>query len=167
MDGSVNRSLLLQIAQQKPQEYKWKYAVLTILGFVGQLIFLPLWIATISDVADPYFVIWVASGAFNVIFWPVVYYKKKHGDITDEQINYPNHWKLVCIGVFDALNGQTLNNILDYISLSTPLFYFYHACFHFFQLDMFVGCALFQGFSLSSPVPARAHPLSSKLSWLR
>ena len=76
-----------------------------IIGTTGQQIGLPLFISSFGGATGMYFVILWCSVLFNLFFWPVSFYRIYKGTITKEMRAYPKHWKLVPIGVFDALNG--------------------------------------------------------------
>jgi len=76
-----------------------------IFGNICQLIGLPLFLGSLKGVFGVYFVLAWCSLLFNLYFWPIVYYRIKKNIITPEMRNYPHHWKLVLIGICDALNG--------------------------------------------------------------
>ena len=74
-------------------------------GMVGQQVGLPLFIGSFGGTTGPYFIVLWCSFLFNCFFWPIVFFKIRNGTITPEMRNYKKHYKLVLIGVFDALNG--------------------------------------------------------------
>jgi len=76
-----------------------------IIGSVGQQVCLPLFLGSFGGSTGQYFVILWCSVLFNVFFWPIVFHRMKTGVITSEMRKYKKHWKLILIGIFDALNG--------------------------------------------------------------
>ena len=107
---------------------RWKvllFAVGAVIGNVGQVVLLDLFISSFSNynnscektdsTTGPYFVLLFCSILFNIGFWPVVAVKHFAGrtsiGITPETWEYTmskRHWKLILIGVFDALNGYMM-----------------------------------------------------------
>jgi len=76
-----------------------------VIGMVGQTVSLPLFISSFGGTTGPYFIVLWCSFLFNCFFWPIVFYRIRKGIITPEMRTYKKHYKLVLIGVFDALNG--------------------------------------------------------------
>jgi hypothetical protein len=82
-----------------------KYATGSILGMAGQQIMLPLFLATLGGSTGIYFILLICCVLFNVVFWPIVAYRFKTGKIDIEGLKMTSHWKLILVGIFDALNG--------------------------------------------------------------
>lgn len=82
-----------------------KYAFGTIIGTVGQLVLLPLFIATFGGSTGVYFIVFFASFLFNVIFWPIVIIQWLRKKLVFPSNYRSQHWIVVVIGICDALNG--------------------------------------------------------------
>ena len=99
------------------------FAVISVVGQVGQNVSLPLWIGTatgnpnctndsnngnnsnISGASmDPYFVLSSASFSFVVIFGVATLVSAAFGKITKEDLVFPQ-WQFLLVGVSDAFNG--------------------------------------------------------------
>jgi len=50
-------------------------------------------------------VVFFLSCLFNLFFWPPTFYYIYKGVITPEMRKYKKHWKIMCIGFFNGLNG--------------------------------------------------------------
>ena len=55
--------------------------------------------------ANEYFVVFFCSVLFNVAFWPMALLEAWRGKVTLNMLLFRGHYKLVLIGLFDALNG--------------------------------------------------------------
>ena len=97
------------------------FAVLAVVGQVGQNVSLPLWSSatqpcnsqnissnssTYTAVMDPYFVLSFASLSFVVIFGVIALVTAivHPSSITKDDLRFPQ-WQFFLIGLFDALNG--------------------------------------------------------------
>ena len=96
------------------------FAVVAIVGQVGQNVSLPLWSSatqacgsqnnsnssTYTAVMDPYFVLSFASMSFVVVFGitTLVIAIAHPSSITSDDLRFPQ-WQFFLIGLFDALNG--------------------------------------------------------------
>ena len=92
------------------------FAVVAVVGQVGQNVSLPLWSSATQPcnsssnsskytaVMDPYFVLSFASLSFVVIFGITTLLIAIAGSITKDDLRFPQ-WQLFLIGLFDALNG--------------------------------------------------------------
>jgi hypothetical protein len=89
-----------------------KFAIISaglVFGMMGQQVGLPIFLGSFGEITGPYFVVFFCSFLFNCFFWPICFYRMKKGIITDEMRSYKKHYKLVLIGIFDALNGILIN----------------------------------------------------------
>jgi hypothetical protein len=82
----------------------------TIVGQVGQVVALPLFISSFSSssgglVTGPYFVFFFCCILFNIFFWPLAYAQRKTIDTPTQSYCSKHHLMLVAIGVCDAANG--------------------------------------------------------------
>ena len=99
------------------------FAVISVVGQVGQNVSLPLWIGTATGnpnctnasngenssnttgaSMDPYFVLSSASFSFVIIFGVATLVSAAFGKVTKEDLVFPQ-WQLLLVGVADALNG--------------------------------------------------------------
>ena len=96
------------------------YAACAVAGAVGQAVGLDLFIASFTNfepdckgaadsVTGPYFILLMCAVLFNVAFWAVVAvracFKQPKSPRTWAYAKTCNHYKLIAIGVFDAMNG--------------------------------------------------------------
>jgi drug/metabolite transporter (DMT)-like permease len=101
---SANHKKIIHNANISGKKYFMISRGLVLSSFFQQ-VGLPIFIGSFGRITGPYFVVLISSILFNIIFWPIIYFRTKSGKITEEMTNYKKHWKLILIGVFDALNG--------------------------------------------------------------
>ena len=92
------------------------FAILSVVGQVGQNVSLPLWLAaaqpsnssnsSAAESMGPYFVLSFSSFAFLVVFGlaTAVNFLLFPKSVTREKLAFPQ-WQLFLVGLFDALNG--------------------------------------------------------------
>lgn len=95
------------------------FAILSVIGQVGQNVSLPLWLAAAqqntsgnasgdenADSMGPYFVLSFSSLAFVVVFGlaTLISFALFPRRVTREELAFPQ-WQLFLVGLFDSLNG--------------------------------------------------------------
>jgi drug/metabolite transporter (DMT)-like permease len=143
------------------------------MGAVGQQISLPLFIAAIGGSSGVYFILFFCSLMFNWVFWPITLFKWYHGSLDlktafarEIKSGYNIHWKLLLIGVADALNGLLvvyasvmdrtpgpLQAILGQAIVPITLFFSYFILKKRYTKGQYVGCALTMAGIIISLIP--------------